>query len=162
MDVGDEYPTLDRREQIEAAAGALMATVGDEVEHAWIQAAQHGGPPDAIPALREFTLVMLQATMTHFVQSGLSVGQRTRLLRAVRVAGHRMDTNELVRTVRLVGLEALRRRLSGDLQLTRLEYLRLRSSAERVADSILDTVSEEAPDRADILKRLQSTGSDLR
>jgi hypothetical protein len=162
-------PDIDRRELLEATAlGGLPQAVAD-VERAWGRAS--GGramDPDVAVVTRDVTESLLSAGLTYFVQSGLRARDRQRLVRQLRYVSHRLNVLEYVRTVRLVGVETLLRHLDHEIAemaesaLTRGEQLALRSSAERVAMIVTGTKADEPPARIDVLRRLQSTGFDLR
>ena len=117
---------------------------------------------DVAVVVRDVSHSLLRATLTYFVQSGLRVRDRERLVRQLRYLSHRLDMREYVRTVQLVGIETLVRHLNDEVGLRRGEQSHLRSSAERVAMIMTSAQGNDPPTQVDVLRRLQSTGFDLR
>lgn len=157
---------IDRRELLEREASAALPAAVRDVEAAWRQVAGEpqmagDGGPDALRALRKFTEALLRAVLTYYVQSGLSVRQRQELIQRFDRVTPRFDGSEVLRTARLVGFETLRQHLRDGAGLSRAEYLRLRTSAEHVA-ALVSGIMAPPPRHTDVLRRLQSTGYDLR
>ncbi len=163
MDTRTAEPDIDRRELLEAEAAGVVRLAVDAVERAWRDRSADTAPSSAdVDVLRRFADALLRAVLVDFVQSGLGVDRRAGLLRSAAVAAPLVDLSEYLRTVRVVGLDALVDHLERYAALTRAEHLRLRASAERVSGQIVGDDAIETPERIEVLRRLQSTGVDLR
>lgn len=163
MNPAPAEPGIARRELLEATALPALPTAVSDIAAAWRQA-EVRQPMDADVAVvvRDVSHSLLRATLTYFVQSGLRVRDRERLVRQLRYLSHRLDMREYVRTVQLVGIETLVRHLNDEVGLRRGEQSHLRSSAERVAMIMTSAQGNDPPTQVDVLRRLQSTGFDLR
>ena len=150
-----------RRERLEqAAAGHVHAAT--EAALGAVGLTGRLVEPEVVSRAEQAVRLLLRAVLSEMVQGGLSVEDAARLATTVADAGTTVPADELLRAARTTGVDVVVQALRGEAGLTRREEARLRDAAVRLVSSVTVRHHASLPTDTEVLRRLRSSGSDLR